>query len=164
MTQLTRWDPFGEFSSLRRAMDRVFEDFSPARVWRTAEVSDLTFPIDVSETETDIVVKAVLPGVKSEDVDISVSEGVLTIKGESRYEEKTEKENYYRQEIRYGAFSRSIALPTRVDHERAEAEFAEGILTVRLPKAEEVRPKSIKVRPKEAQGELVGAGGNANKS
>ena len=127
-------------------------------------MNELTFPIDVSETESDIVVKAVLPGVKADDVDISVCEGVLTIKGESSSEEKTEKENYYRQEIRYGAFSRSIALPNRVDHERAEADFAAGILTVRLPKAEEVRPKSIKVRAREAEGEIVGAGANADKA
>ncbi len=163
MTQLMRWDPFGEFSSLRRAMDRVFEDFTP-RAWRTTE-SELTFPIDVSETETEIVVRAVLPGIKPDDLDISVSEGVLTIKGETRSEEKTEKENYYRQEIRYGAFSRSVPLPTRVEHERAEADFADGILTVRLPKAEEVRPKTIKVRPKQAQPELAGAtGGNSSQS
>lgn len=164
MTQMTRWEPFGEFSGLRRAMDRVFEDFLPSRSWRAAEMNELTFPIDVSESENEIVVKAVLPGVKPDDVDISVSEGVLTIKGQSRFEQKTEKENYYRKEIRYGAFSRSIALPTHVEHERAEAEFADGILAVHLPKAEEVKPKSIKIRAREAQGELVGSAGGSNQS
>jgi HSP20 family protein len=92
-------------------------------------------------------------------VDISVAEGVLTIKGETRWEQKTENETYYRQEIRYGAFSRSIPLPSRVQHEQAEAEFADGILTVHLPKAEEVRPKSIKVKAKE-----LTAAGNSAKS
>jgi HSP20 family protein len=165
MTQIVRWDPFGEFSSLRRAMDRLFDDFAPSRAWRTTEANELTFPVDVSETENEIVVKAVLPGVKPEDVDISVSEGVLTIKGETRSEQKTEKENYYRQEIRYGAFSRSIPMPTRVNHEQAGADFADGVLTVRLPKAEEVRPRSIKVRARGEQPELAASGaGNSNQS
>jgi HSP20 family protein len=134
-------------------MDRVFEDFSPGRT--RGDAGDLTFPIDLSENEDKVTVKAVIPGVKSEDVDISVSENVLTIKGESRFEETTEKENYYRREIRYGSFSRSIPLPTRVDYEKADADFNDGVLTVSLPKAEEVKPKSIKIRPG-AHKELAG--------
>ena len=129
MTQMVRWDPFGEFASLRRAMDRVFEDFAPNR-GRSETAGDLTFPIDLSETEDKVTMKAVLPGVKSEDVDISVSENVLTIKGESRFEETTEKENFYRREIRYGSFSRSIPLPTRVDYENAAADFSDGVQPV----------------------------------
>ena len=120
MTHMVRWDPFGEFTTLRRAMDRVFEDFGPDRS-RGTDGTDLTFPIDLSETEDKVAVKAVLPGVKPEDVDISVSENVLTIKGQSRFDETTEKENFYRREIRYGSFSRSIPLPTRVDYEKAPA-------------------------------------------
>jgi len=163
MTQLTRWDPFAELASVRRAMDRLFEDF-PVR-WRSLEMPDYTFPVDVSETDNEVVVKAALPGVKSDDVDISVSEGALHIKAEARSEEKTEKENYYRREIRYGAFARSIPLPTRVDFEQAEAEMADGVLTIRLPKAEEVRPRTIKVRTREHRGELAGAAtGNSSQS
>lgn len=152
MTSLVRWDPFAEFASLRRAMDRVFDEFMPMR-WRAAEPVDLTFPIDLWETDDRVMVRAALPGVKPEEIDVSVSEGVLTIKGEHKEERKEEKESYYHREIRYGAFSRSIQLPCRVDHERAEAEFENGVLTISLPKAEEVRPKTIKVRSKE----LVGA-------
>jgi HSP20 family protein len=159
MTQMIRWDPFSEMTSLRRAMDRLFDDFMPARAWRSGETAELTFPVDLFEDENEVVVKAVLPGIKPEDVDISVAEGVLTIKGETRWEQKTENETYYRQEIRYGAFSRSIPLPSRVQHEQAEAEFADGILTVHLPKAEEVRPKSIKVKARE-----LTAAGNSAKS
>jgi HSP20 family protein len=162
MTSMIRWDPFGEYSTLRRAMDRVFDDFGGR--WRGTE-AELTFPIDLSETEDSVTVKAVLPGIKPEDVEISVSEGVLTVKGESRFEQKSEHENYYRQEIRYGAFSRSIPLPSRVNHEQADAEFKDGVLTVTLPKAEEVRPKQIKIKPTTGQvtsgadgsGELTGA-------
>lgn len=155
MTNLMRWDPFTP--GMHRAMD-ILEDFTPIRVmWRNVEPTHLSFPTDLFETDDHVVVKAILPGIKPEDIDISVSEGVLTIKGETRFEEKSEKENYYRQEIHYGAFSRSIPLPTRVNDERAEAEFADGMLTVRLPKAEEVRPKSIKIRARGEQPELVGA-------
>lgn len=164
MTSIIRWDPFGEMHSLRRAMDRVFDDFG--RGWRSGD-AELTFPIDLSETETEVVVKAVLPGIKPEDVDISVSEGVLTVKGESKFEQKTEKENYYRQEIRYGSFHRSVPLPSRVSYEQADAEFKDGVLTVTLPKAEEVRPKQIKIRASghatssdNKTGELAGASRN----
>jgi HSP20 family protein len=149
MTSMIRFDPFGEFSSLRRAMDRVFDDFGRGG-WRGSE-AELTFPIDLFETEDSVTVKAVLPGINPEDVEISVSEGVLTVKGESRLEQTSERENYYRQEIRYGAFSRSIPLPSRVNHEQAEAKFKDGVLMVTLPKAEEVRPKQIKIKPDTAQ-------------
>src|SRR5689334_20424438 len=135
MTQVIRWDPFNEFGSLRRAMDRLFEDFAPGR--QATGPSELTFPIDVSDSEAEVTVKAVLPGIKPEDVEITVSEGVLTVRGESREETKEEKENYYRREIRYGSFARSVPLPTRVNQEKAEAEFKDGILTVHLPKAED---------------------------
>jgi HSP20 family protein len=145
MRTLVRWDPFSEFLGLRRAIDRgVFEFYGPT-VWRNAETS-LTFPVDLSETDGQVVVKAALPGIQPEDVDISVSDSVLTIKGEAKSEEKSEGENYHRREIRYGAFSRAITLPTEVDDARAEAEFRDGVLTVTLPKAEEARPKQIKVK------------------
>ncbi|HUF54096.1 MAG TPA: Hsp20/alpha crystallin family protein [Dehalococcoidia bacterium] len=159
MTQVVRWDPFAEFHGLRRAMDRLFDDFGPARSVR-GEQGELTFPVDIAENDSDIVVKAVLPGVKADDVEITVSEGVLTIRGESRTEETTDKENYHRREIRYGAFARSMPLPARVDQDQADAEFKDGLLTVRLPKAEDARPRSIKV--KGAAPELAGATNSQN--
>ncbi|MCH7484959.1 MAG: Hsp20/alpha crystallin family protein, partial [Chloroflexi bacterium] len=106
-------------------------------------------------TDSDVTVKATLPGVKPEDVEITVSEGVLTIRGESCHEETTEKENYHRREIRYGAFSRSLPLPANVDQAQAEAEFTDGILQIRLPKTDDARPRTIKV--KGAAGELASA-------
>ena len=158
MTQVVRWDPFNEFGSLRRAMDRLFEDFSPGRDWRGSEQPELTFPIDVSDSEAEVTVKAVLPGIKPDDVEITVSEGVLTVRGETRQETTDEKANYYRREIRHGSFARSVQLPTRVDQEKAEADFNDGILTIHLPKAEDVRPKAIKVKSG-SQPELVGTRG-----
>ena len=155
MTQVVRWYPFSEFRGLNRAMDRLFGDFTTTRVRRVSEPSPLTFPVDIAETDSDVTVKATLPGTKPEDVEITVSEGVLTIRGESRHEETAEKENYYRREIRYGAFSRSLPLPANVDEEQAEAEFTDGVLQIRLPKTDDARPKTIKV--KAAGGELAGA-------
>lgn len=153
MARLVRWDPFSEFHGLRRAMDRLFDDFTPVTEWK-GEPSELTFPVDVSETDADVIVKATLPGVKPEDVEITVSDGTLTVRGESRHEETTEEKNYHRREIRYGAFSRSLPLPAHVDQEQAEAEFTDGILQVRLPKTAEARPRSIKVK---GARELTGA-------
>jgi len=138
MTTLVRWDPFAEFTGLSRALNRSF-GYGHARQY------DLTFPVDLSETESEVVVKAVLPGVKAEEIDVSVNDGILTVKGEKKSETEAEGESYYRREIRYGAFSRSIPLPTAVDHEKADAEFVDGVLTITLPKAEEAKPKSIKV-------------------
>jgi HSP20 family protein len=125
-------------------MDRLFGDFFGPRVM-TWEPAELGFALDVYETDDVLVVKGALPGVRPEEVDISVTDGVLTIKGETKSEEENKDENYHRRELRYGAFSRSVALPTRVDHDKAEAKFENGILTISLPKAEEVKPKSIKI-------------------
>jgi HSP20 family protein len=159
MTQMVRWDPFGEFQGLRRAMDRLFEDFSPNRSLRSGgENAELTFPVDISENDNEITVKAVLPGVKPEDVDITISEGVLTIRGHTRQEKEEEKENFYRREIRYGSFARSIPLPTRVNQDQAGAEFNEGMLAIHLPKAEESRPKSIRIKGAPQTTEVGGNG------
>lgn len=150
MRSLARWEPFGEFSSLRRAMERLFDDYAPLR-WR-GEEAEWGFPIDVFETEKEIVVKGALPGIKPEDVEITVTENTLTIKGETKAEEKVEKENYYRREMRWGAFARVVPLPAGAYADKAEAEFKDGVLTVTLPRAEEVRAKQIKVKTaKEAE-------------
>ncbi len=143
MRTLTRWDPFSEFRTLRRAMDRPFFDFYGPTIWRR---DTLTFPVDVSETDEQVVVKAALPGIQPEDVDISVNDGVLTIKGETKSEESSDGENYHRREIRYGAFFRSVPLPASVNDDKAEAGFKDGVLTVALPKAEEAKPKQIKIK------------------
>lgn len=146
MASLMRWYPFSDFRSLRRHTDRLFDDFfrGPRLVpWESAE---LAFPLDVYETEESLVVKAPLPGVRPEDVDISITDDILTIKGETKSEEEVERENYHRRELRYGSFCRSVPLPTQVEHGKAEAAFEQGILTVTLPKTAEAKPKTIKVK------------------
>ena len=149
MTQLTRWEPFRDLVSLREAMDRLFEE-SVVRPGGAALAPRVvgTLAVDVYETDEDVVVKASVPGVDPEELDISITGDTLTIKGETRAEEEVEEENYVYRERRYGAFSRSMTIPTSVEASEADAEFEDGVLTLRLPKAEEVKPKTIKVKTK----------------
>ena len=146
MASLMRWEPFGETRSVRERMDRLFDDFfrGPRLIpWESAE---FVFPLDLYETEESLVVKASLPGVKPEEVEISVTGDILTIKGETKSEEEVKRENYHRRELRYGSFCRSVPLSTRVEHSKAEAVFEQGILTVTLPKTAEAKPKTIEVK------------------
>jgi len=149
MANLVRWEPFRDLISLREAMDRLFEEsFVRPRAGWLAPLGAEALAVDVYETDQDVVVKSSVPGVKPEDIDITITGDTLTIKGETKAEEKVEKANYIRQERRYGAFSRSVTLPTSIVAEQAKAEFDNGVLTLTLPKAEEVKPKSIKVKTK----------------
>ena len=142
MTNLIRWDPF----DLHNTMDRLF-DQGFSRPWRLLPAEqEATFPVEIAELDDSIEVKAVLPGVKPDEVEISVSNNVLTVKAEYREEAVEKKRDYHRREIRYGTYQRSLPLPTRVDSEHAEASFVDGVLSLRLPKAEAVRPKRIKVK------------------
>jgi HSP20 family protein len=149
MAHIVRWEPFRDLISLREAMDRLFEEsFIRPRAGWLAPLGGEALAVDVYETDQDVVVKSSVPGVKPEDIDITITGDTLTIKGESKIEEKVEKANYIRQERRYGAFSRSVTLPTTIVAEKAKAEFENGVLTLTLPKAEEVKPKTIKVKAK----------------
>ena len=149
MTQLTRWEPFRDLVSLREAMDRLFdESVVRPRGGALAPRMRGALAVDMYETDEDIVVRASMPGVGPDDLDISITGDTLTIKGESTKEEKVEEENYICRERYYGTFSRSIAIPASVEADKAEAEFEDGVLTLRLPKAEEMKPKSIKVKSK----------------
>jgi HSP20 family protein len=128
-------------------MDRLFDEgFS--RPWRfipSAAEYESPFPVEVSETEEAIEVKASLPGVMPDDVEITVANDVLTIKAEHREETEDTKRDFYRREIRYGAFHRSLSLPVAVDADKANARYENGLLHLALPKAESIRPKQIKV-------------------
>jgi len=149
MANIVRWEPFRDLISLREAMDRLFEEsFVRPRTGWPAPLSAGTLAVDMYETDQDVVVKSSVPGVKPEDIDITITGDTLTIKGEAKSEEKVEEANYVRQERRYGAFSRSLTLPTTIVGDKAKAEFENGVLTLTLPKAEEVKPKTIKVKAK----------------
>ncbi len=149
MANLVRWEPFRDLISLRQAMDRLFEEsFIRPRVGWLAPLGAGALAVDMYETDQDVVVKTSMPGVKAENLDITITGDTLTIKGETKTEEKVEKANYIRQERRYGAFCCSLTLPTTIVAENAKAEFENGVLTLTLPKAEEVKPKTIKVKAK----------------
>jgi len=146
---MIRWEPFRELMTLRQAMDRLFEEsfVRPSRFLGllSAEVHPT---IDMYQTPNEVVIKAALPGLKPEEVDIIITGDTLTIRGETKVEEEVKRENYLCQECRYGASSRSITLPSALKTEKAEASFEDGVLTLTIPRAEEAKPKTIKVKTK----------------
>jgi HSP20 family protein len=149
MSNLIRWQPMGGMVTLRDAMDRLFDEaftrpYGLAEAWRGAGAPS----VDMYETENDVVIKASVPGMKADDVQINVTGDMLTIKGEIKEKSELKEKAYHIREQRWGSFERSIALPTIVLAEKAKAEFEDGVLTVTLPKAEEVKPKTITVKAK----------------
>ena len=147
MANITRWEPTG-VTSLRDAMDRLFEDSVVRSSGLFPSLRAEQPAVDMYQTDTDVVVKASLAGMKSEDVDISVTGDVITLKGEHKEEHETSEENYFRKEMRYGSFTRSLPIPVPVNVDKAEAEFQDGVLTVKMPKTEESKPKTVKVKGK----------------
>lgn len=159
---LARWDPFTEIANMRSAFDRMFEQTFPrlaAMAQNGDDLGSIALGIDVYETPSEFVVKAAIPGVDPKDVDISVEEDVLTIKGESRHEEEVKEDAYLRRELRYGSFHRSLRLPPTVDADHATASFENGMLKLQLPKKPEAKARTIKITP---QGVIEGAGASTN--
>ena len=152
MTNLTRWEPKREMMTLREAMDRLFDDAftRPFSLIREGGSNWSSLAIDMYQTDNEIVVKASLPGIKADEVNINVTGDILTIKGEMKHEHEEEKKDkaWHIREHRWGAFERSIRLPTGVMFDKAKAEFDNGILTITLPKSEDVKPRTITVKPK----------------
>ena len=140
---ISRWEPFKEMMTLRQAMDRLFEDsvVRPARYWNEAGAY---LPLDVYTTKDAIVVRALVPGVKPEDVEITIEGSTVTLRGE--YKPPQEEGTYLLQEQRYGPFARSIELALPIQADKAEAAFENGVLNLTIPKAEEIKPKVIKVK------------------
>jgi HSP20 family protein len=148
MANITRYNPYGELVTLRDAMGRLFEDsFVSPLTWRQLDGEMLNPAIDVHQTADEIIVSASLPGLKAEDVDITITGQTLSIRGEFKADEKVERDAYLYRERRYGTFHRQVELPVRVQGDAATATFEDGILTLRVPKAEEVKPRQIKVKP-----------------
>jgi HSP20 family protein len=143
MTMVRRPSPFGELLSLRQAMDRLLEDsVVRPRGWGGSDGSAVA--LDIRTTPDALLIEAPLPGVKPGDVEITVEEGVLTIRGENRAE-APEDETVLVQEIRRGVFTRSVTLPSGLEPDRAEATFEDGVLFLRIPKAEQVKPRHIRI-------------------
>ena len=145
---MIRWDPARDIMSLRHAMDRLFEESVVRPSSFSFEMGTGNIPVDMYQTNDAVVIKAPLAGVKPEEVDISIADDAITIKAEQKEEKEIKEEDYVRREIRYGMVSRSLSLPVDVKADKAEAIFENGVLTVTLPKAEEVKPKQIKVQTK----------------
>lgn len=149
MTSLIRWDPFREAMSLRNAIDHLFEEsFVSPRLGWLAPLGVADVAIDMYETKDQVVVKAALPGLKPEQTEVTITGNTLTIRGEAKEEKEIKEENYICRERRMGAFSRSIALPDGLRTDKAEATFEHGVLTLTIPKAEEKKAKTIKIKAK----------------
>lgn len=154
---LMRWQPFRELDTFRSQMNRLFDEmihtepelpmlFQREGAWAPA--------IELKETDTEIVLKAEVPGVDANDLDIQVSEDAVSIAGTHREEKRSEDKGIYRSELRYGQFQRVVPLPTTVNHQQAKANFKDGILTLTLPKVEVAQRKFVKVDLGEQMREL----------
>ncbi len=151
---IERWHPFKELETMRREMDRLWEEFFPrtrrevvGSPWRRlqAEEGAAVPPVDVIDTGEEILVKAEMPGVDRDHVDISINENTVNIKGDLREEKKYKEEDYYIAERSYRSFARSITIPVKIDANKVKASLKDGILELHLPKAEETKPKKIQV-------------------
>lgn len=155
MSNLRRWDPFGEVMSLRDAMNQLFED-SMVSSSRNGGNNTLAMPLNVRETEDGFQVEAVVPGLQPEDVNITIQDNVLTISGETRQQQsEARKSNWHVMERRYGRFSRSISLSTAVKVDGVHATLENGILQLEIPKAEQVRPRKITVQTRQLNGQTL---------
>jgi len=142
---LSRWEPFRELSEIQQEMNRLFDSFfgrpssfqAGERVWMPL--------VDMYETKDDLVVTFEIPGVREKDVSVSITGDVLTVKGERKWDREVKEDSYHRLERAYGKFERSIPLPMPVQADKVKATYRDGVLEIRLPKAEEVKPREIKI-------------------
>jgi HSP20 family protein len=156
MFNIIRRDPFREMASMRRMMDRFFDDTLFDQDWESMAGFSGALPLDVEEKDDEFVVSASLPGINPDDLDITYTGSTLTIKGEFK-EEKEEKGRYHLRERRYGSFARSITLPSTMKADKIDASYEAGVLKLRLPKAEEAKPKRIPIKttlPKMIEGKV----------
>jgi HSP20 family protein len=146
---VTRWDPFQEMAGMRNAMDRLLEQsFGRFPALRNGEeLGPSSLGLDVVETNDGFVIKAAIPGVDPGEVDISIEDDILTIRGEFAEKDEAQESQYLRRELRYGSFQRSLRLPPTVDPDKSHAEFEHGLLRLTLPKKPEARARSIKITP-----------------
>ncbi|MGC1718492.1 MAG: Hsp20/alpha crystallin family protein [Isosphaeraceae bacterium] len=141
---IQHWEPLREMVSLRDAMNSLLQESFVRPVGLMGNGAAL-LPLDIAETEDEFVVKASLPGVRPEDVHITAHGDTLTIRGEMKAEEEKKGEHYHLRELRQGHFQRTVTLSTPISADKAQAQFENGVLTLKLPKAEEAKPKEIKI-------------------
>lgn len=143
---IVRWEPFSNLMTAQREFDRLFKDALTPFLGE-GEISTRTWapPVDIYETENDIVLKAELAGVDSKDVEVKVEDNTLYLKGERKFEKEVRNESYHRVERCYGSFARSFSLPNSISTDKVKAEFKDGLLTLTLPKREEAKPRTVKI-------------------
>lgn len=148
---IERWDPFREMRALRESFNRFFDEalVRPGSDW-LASFRDQP-AMNVYETDNSLAVELHLPGIKREEIDITLSGNVLTVKGERRASEEVKEENYLRREVHYGSFLRRVTLPEYADLEKAEATFTDGVLKITFPKQAAPQPKKIELQPHEEE-------------
>jgi len=145
MTIVRRSSPVRDMLSMRTAMDRFFDDdFRPFQ-WLTGTYPGPALPLDVTTDADRVTIEAALPGIRPDDVDITVENGTVTISGKTADERSAEEGSYVLQEIRRGSFSRTVALPNGLEPYKASATFENGILRLEIPKAEQLKPRQIKI-------------------
>jgi HSP20 family protein len=147
MTIVRRPSPFRDMLSMRQAMDRLFDDdFRPLH-WLSGGFEGPALPLDVTATTDALTIEAALPGIRPDDVDITIENDTVTISGKTAEERKADEGSYVVQEIRRGNFSRTVTLPTGLEADKAQATFDNGILRLEIPKAEQMKPRQIKISP-----------------
>jgi HSP20 family protein len=156
MTVLTRWDPFRELQSLQGRMSRLFEEQYGGRDEALMSSGAFVPPVDIYEDQHGIQLKLEVPGIAEKDLNINVENNVLTVSGERKFEKEQKEENFHRIERRYGSFTRSFTLPNTVDTEKITADYNSGVLSIRLLKREEAKPKQIKVNIGQGQSAIEG--------
>jgi HSP20 family protein len=140
---ITRWDPFREVAALQNRVNALFHDFHEGKSATTT--ASFIPAVDIYEDDKKVVLKLEVPGIAEKDLDVSIENNVLTVKGERKFEKEEKEENFHRIERRYGAFYRAFTLPTTVDTEGIDARYDAGILKLELKKKPEAQPKQIKV-------------------
>ena len=146
MADVPRWESFGGLTTLRREMDRLFERVLGREASSPGEVEPA---IEVAETPAAVIVKAQVPGVSKEHLQVNVTDTTLTLKGDVQEDKTTEDKHYHRREFHYGAFSRTITLPTTVQAEHATAQLKDGVVEVTIPKREATTAKDVPIQTEE---------------
>jgi HSP20 family protein len=146
--RLMRLEPFGDVQKIRREVDRLFEDIFAGRPTYAPAPNGMQWepPVEMFETDAEVVVKAVLPNIDPKHVDITVTNDTITLQGETKHEEEHEGRNYYTREMQYGTFLRILPLQAEVKSAEAKATYKDGVLEVKVPKSERAKTTSVKVK------------------
>ena len=153
---LVRWNPRRDIDTLHSDVDRLFDAFFQGRPANGSAGRAWTPAMDLVETEDELVLRADLPGMKEDDVEVEIKDGVLTVSGERRSEHEDKNEGYYRVERSFGSFSRSLSLPDGIDPDQVNANFEDGVLEVHVPKPAETKPHRVQIDP--GNGSVEGSG------